>query len=473
MIAALARVVSGLQERDAAPARSPLGADTLLIVAAAIAATSSFSTTSAPYNMAAILIGAPLTVIAIVRFGVAAPRPAAIAIALLVSLVPQWLRPPSPNIHQTAFYPWSVALGVAAVLLALLSVLPQLLRELRPRLAGARTPMLDRARPVLLGASLACMVVAVVITVPGGADPEIDVWDIFQQSAAVIFHGVNPYQITHFVVPPKQTSDCFNYLPASFLVSWLGWLFAGDVRYAEAAVLLAGWLSVGWLLVRRAPSTRVRLAAVSVLLAGITLAGSLRVAQQAWNESLILGFLLLGAALLLTRFAGWAWIPFALALATKQHVVLLLPVLAIWPGVGWRRAAYSAAGAVAVCAPWVLWDFGRFKTCTVDFFLTIPARTDSISLWRFLPHGVQNVAVLAGLLVGYLLAARYLPRTVGGLLIGCGAVLMGFDLFNKQTFENQWWLCAELIVCGLALRVIEESRGVRASPAERTAAPAT
>lgn len=418
-----------------------------MLVAAVIAATCSFSTTSAPYNMAAILIGAPLAVTAIAGYGISAPRLPAVAIALAVSLVPQWLRPPSPNIHQTGFYPWSVALGVAAVLLTLLSVLPEI--------AGIGTAGTRRARPALLYAALASMVVAVVITIPGGADPQIDVWDIFQQSAAVVFHGVDPYRITHFAVPAKQTANCFNYLPASFLASWLGWLFTGDVRYSEAAVLLAGWLSLGWLIVRRSPNAQVKLAAGSVLLAGITLAGSLRVAQQAWNESLILGFLLIGAALLLTRFAGLAWLPFALALATKQHVVLLVPVMAIWPGIGLRRTAYAVAGAIAICAPWVLWDFGRFKTCTVDFFLDIQARHDSISLWRFLPHGLQNVAVFGGLLVGYLLAARYLPRTVGGLLISFGVVLMGFDLSNKQTFENQWWLCAELLVCGLAMRVLE------------------
>ena len=463
LITRLARSAGALQQRNDRAVRSPLGAEALLLVAAVIAATCSFSTTSAPYNMAAILIGAPLTVIAIAGFGISAPRLPAVAIALVISLVPQWLRPPSPNIHQTGYYPWSVALGVAAVLLALLSTLPQI--------AGIRAARAHQARPALLYGSLATMVVAVVITIPGGANPQIDVWDIFQQSSAVVFHGVDPYRITHFLVPAKQTANCFNYLPASFLASWLGWLFTGDVRYSEAAVLLAGWLSLGWLILRRGrnadaeagpnagrkagPNMQARLAAGSVLVAGITLAGSLRVAQQAWNESLILGFLLLGAALLLTRFAGLAWLPFALALATKQHVVLLVPVMAIWPGIGLRRTAYAVAGAIAVCAPWVLWDFGRFKTCTVDFFLDIQPRHDSISLWRFLPHGLQNVAVFGGLLVGYLLAARYLPRTVGGLLISFGVVLMGFDLSNKQTFENQWWLCAELLVCGLAIRVVE------------------
>jgi hypothetical protein len=47
------------------------------------------------------------------------------------------------------------------------------------------------------------------------------------------------------------------------------------------------------------------------------------------------------------------------------------------------------------------------------------------------------------------------------LLIGSGSVLMVFDLFNKQTFANQWWLAASLVVAGMAV----SSPSIRASDA--------
>jgi hypothetical protein len=444
-----------------------LGGDVLLVVAAVVAATCSYSTTSAPYNQLAIVVGAVATVVGVTRFGVGAPHRLAVLGALLITLVPQTLRPPSPNVSQSAFYPWSVALGVASVLLILLSLLPW-----RAPLRGYGRPAgYARLRAPLLVAATLSMMVAVLITVPGGRRPQIDVWSIFQQSAAGLFHGINPYEVTSFSVPAGQTANCFNYLPVSFLTSWIGWFTVGDVRYAETLVMLAGWLALGGLIVartRQRPDARFE--ALTLLLTAVTLAGTLRVAQQAWNESLIIGYLLIGVALLGTRRAGWAWLPIALALATKQHVVLILPLLALWPSVGWRRTLHAVAGAVLISAPWVLWNFERFTTCTVDFFLTIEPRHDSISLWRFVPHPLQNVAVLGGLIVGFVLALRFVPKTLGGLLVACGLVLMGFDLSNKQTFENQWWLFAELIVCGLALHGVEVRRPGRREEAEHPGA---
>jgi hypothetical protein len=193
------------------------------------------------------------------------------------------------------------------------------------------------------------------------------------------------------------------------------------------------------------------------VLTAMTLAGTLRVAQQAWNESLVLGFLLLAVAALLTRWQGYAWVPIALALATKQHVALLLPLLLLWPCFGLRRTAYSVLGAVAVSLPWIIWNPGRFTTCTVKFFIDIPPRHDSISLWRYLPGPLQSASVIAAFAVGLYLALRHVPRTPGGLLIGSAIALFGFDLFNKQSFENQWWLFCQLIVCGLAVLAFEAS----------------
>lgn len=430
--------------RSSAPSRTQRRAlggiagasDVLVLSAATITATSSFSTTSAPYNMVAIVVGALASAYAVATMPLNRPRSWTLLAAVLITLIPQTLRPPEGNMTKSDFYPWSIALGLAATVL----------------LAASLLPVLRAGKTAVLGFGYAAMITAVVMTVPGGRRPRIDVWDIFQQSAAGLFHGVNPYEIRNFSVPAGQTANCFNYLPVSFLTGWLGWVTFSDVRYAEITIMLAGWLA---LLVALRPSTAAGRYGAGVLLVAMTLAGTLRVAQQAWNESIILGFVLIGAALMLSRFRGWAWLPIALALATKQHVVLLMPLLAGWPCFGVRQTVYAALGAIGISAPWLFWDFGRFKTCTVDFFIDIDSRHDSISLWRFLPHFAQSPAVLIAAAAGFYLTFRFLPRTVAGLLIGSGLVLFGFDLFNKQSFENQWWLCAELIICGLAVRSIE------------------
>jgi hypothetical protein len=202
---------------------------------------------------------------------------------------------------------------------------------------------------------------------------------------------------------------------------------------------------------------------VLALLFGV-LPGALYDVQQAWNETILAGALVGGAVLLTAgrpRAAWWAAVCLGLALATKQHIVLLLPLWACWPAFGVRRAAGAAAGATAVSLPWVLADFGRFKHCVFDFFVDLPARSDSLSVWHLLPGPLQAAAVLALTAGGYALALRRLPRTPGGLLVGCGLLLAAFDLANKQSFLNQWLLAAQLVVAGLALI----ASGRRAGPA--------
>ena len=297
--------------------------------------------------------------------------------------------------------------------------------------------------------------------------PEIDVWQIFQQASAGLLHGVNPYAISYTDIPAGQTASCFNYLPATFLSAWPGWAVFDDARYSEVAVLLLGWGVLARTLVTRGSLASRRPDALILLALAMSLTGTLRVGQQAWNESLLLGFLLLASCALLTGRTVWAVVLFALALATKQHIALLLPVMLMWPQLGLRRTAYSAGLAAAISAPWFFANPGRFKGCTVDFFVHGVARFDSISLWHFLPSAIAPAVPVLALLGGYWLVYRRIARSPGGLLVGSAVVLYAFDLFNKQSFENQWWFVCELLVCGLALSVA----GVR-YPAPETAAEA-
>jgi hypothetical protein len=122
------------------------------------------------------------------------------------------------------------------------------------------------------------------------------------------------------------------------------------------------------------------------------------------------------------------------------------------------------AGAALVGLPWVAADFGRFKHCVVDFFVDLPARPDSLSIWHLLPGPLQSAAVLVLALAAYVIAWRRLPRTPGGLLIGSALVLAAFDLANKQSFLNQWALSAQLTVAGLALLATDRRTADQAGP---------
>jgi hypothetical protein len=142
-----------------------------------------------------------------------------------------------------------------------------------------------------------------------------------------------------------------------------------------------------------------------------------------------------------------------LALACKQHVLVLMPFLALYRGFGPRRTLGVAAVGTAVILPWFLLDPVRFKICVADFFLDETAPGRSLSVWRLFPSGLALPVLLLGTAIATWIAVRRGPRGGTGLLLGAGLILMTFDLLNKQTYLNQWWLASVLVVAGLALQL--------------------
>ena len=280
-----------------------------------------------------------------------------------------------------------------------------------------------------------------------GSVPGIDVFVIFQQAANGLLHGANPYDMMFTGVPDGQTSNCFNYLPVTFLVTAPSkWLF-GDVRWVEAACLLGTGALLTRHVVRRGGSrTHVTLAALVALTPG-----SLLVAQQAWNEPILLLGIVASAVLMERGRWNWAMLPFGLALATKQHLVLLLPLLLFWPKFGWRRVLGTVGVAAAVSLPWLLANPGRFTQCTANFFLGEQAPEKALSIYRLLPASLQLPVLILGLVLAFGIVLWRCPKTPAGFLVGSGTVFVVFDLLNKQTFVNQWWLAATLLVSGIVL----------------------
>lgn len=337
-----------------------------------------------------------------------------ISVAGVLSLLALLGKPPVDNIVRT---PWlSVGLAVAAVTAAAVAVLPWL-----PQ----------RWWRVGLGVMAAGYALVIL-----GGPPLIDVWVILHDAALGLLDGLNPYTMHFPAVPIGQTDNCFNYLPATFLLTAPSqWLFS-DVRWLETGYLLGAVALLGW------HTKRWPLA----LLVGV-LPGTLYVVQQAWTEPMLLLGLVAGYVLIERGRANWAIVPIALALATKQHLVLLVPLLAFWPRFGWRRVLATFGAAAAVCLPWVIADPDRFRTCTADFFLFTPLRDRSVSAYQLIPAPLGTLVVVVVLVVAYWLVIR--SRT--GFLLGAGVVLAAFDLVNKQTFLNQWVFAAELVVAGLAV----------------------
>ena len=426
------------------------GGDATLIVAAAIAAATSYTTIYTDFNIAVVAGGcAVLGALVALRLTPQVPSRAAFCVALLIGLVPQWWRPPIGNVDRGPLFPLATGLGMLASVLLLVGAV-----------------VMVRRRWLLGALAWLSMSAAATLVVQASARPAIDVWAIFQQATRGLLDGRNPYEMAFSGVPAGQTDDCFNYLPFTFLAALPGRVAFGDVRYGELLVLLAGSAMLMWV-AWRARATENGWMGMLLVVMAVSLPGVLRITQQAWNESVVLGCLFAAVALLLSDRAGLAVVPLALALATKQHVVLVLPLWALWPSFGWRRALTSGALAAGICLPWLLANPGRFYGCTVRFFLDLPARPDSISVWRFLPAAAQIPVVIALTVGAYLLAHRYLDRSTASLVLGCGLVFAAFDLANKQSFENQWLLASQLLVAALACRAIQPSLSLPADMLDR------
>jgi hypothetical protein len=214
----------------------------------------------------------------------------------------------------------------------------------------------------------------------------------------------------------------------------------------------------------------------------LLLPGTTTQVEQAWTEPLLLGCLT-GAVLAMARGRRGhglvAVLLLALALASKQHVWLLLPVLAAWPRFGPRRALAAAGTAAALVLPWVVIDPAAIWHDTVQLLVDFPplrfADTLYIAVlneWGVrLPFWLTGAAVLSTVTAVALTVRRRDP-SAGALLRWCALVLLVANLVNKQAFYNQYWLVAGLVLLSWAAggavpphRPTDADRAIQVSPA--------
>jgi hypothetical protein len=384
------------------------------------------------FTVPAVIGLAILCAVILVEFPGERPPAWIVTPASAVTLVWLALRPPVGDVISTPWLVPGLAVGaVAAVLVAVLPLLP--------------------STRWLTAAALAGMAVSFGLVILGG-HPLIDVWVMLRDAGAGLLHGRNPYELAFPDVPPGEDDYCFPYAPGAFLLTAPGQWLLGDVRWLESAYLVGAIVLVAWH-ARNRGRVRDDGAVPLALLLGV-LPGTLHVVEQSWTEPMLLLSVVVAAILVDRNRPNWAILPLAAALATKQYMVVLLPLLFFWPAFGWRRVVATGALAGAVCLPWFLANPQRFVACTVGFHLHFPQPAWSLSVWQLLPDPLKIVAVLAALAIAYVVVVRRAPRSGAGFLMGAGTVLAAFDVTNKSTFLNEWWFAAELIVAGLAIAAV-------------------
>ena len=383
---------------------------------------------------------------------------------------------------------WALTLAVAGILTMTVPTFTHI------------SPAEDSPAPLVLG--LTALSVAALLLVPGrrGPDaalavavlgylgasaalirldpaPRIDVWVILQQAADGLLRGDNPY--TQEWVGSPGVRDAFTYLPWTAVLLAPGRWLAGDVRWALVVVAVLTALVVRALPGRAAAPHR-RSAAVAVAALLLLLPGTATQVEQAWTEPLLL-LCLAGATLAVIRGRLLAAVLlFGLGLACKQHLALLLPLLAAWPRFGPWRAAASAGVAGVLVLPWVVADPGAFFRDTVTLLVTFhPIKfADTLYLAALTELGWTppfwlTGAIVLGTLAAVALAVRRRDPGPGELLRWAALVLFVASLVNKQAFYNQYWLVAGLVLISWAVpdeadRLADQDGGAEAGdPGQR------
>ena len=305
----------------------------------------------------------------------------------------------------------------------------------------------SQSRGWWLGAAAAAATgIVTIVVVP---NPHIDVWYLLQQSSDGLRRGQDMYR-QHWQ-HSHGLQAIYPYLPlTTVLLAPFRWL-ASDVR---AGLLLAGLLT-SWQLRRLAPAAP---AALALLV--LTHPHWAFLVDQSWTEPLLLA-LLTAAVLAVSRDRpGLAVLALAGALACKQHVVLLLPLFAVWPAFGLRRTAQSAGLALAAVLPWLIWSPHQFWHDAVKANLDLGVIPRALCVPTLLLR--HNIEVgfwftLLALAVAYAVALLRLPRNASGLALGSALVLLALDLANKQSFFNHYTLPLGLLVVAMAAAGNRES----------------
>ncbi|HET8614053.1 MAG TPA: hypothetical protein VFL94_00910 [Actinomycetales bacterium] len=278
--------------------------------------------------------------------------------------------------------------------------------------------------------------------------PRIDVWVTLQQASDGLARGQNMYTMTWHDSPGIQ--DAFTYLPwTAVLVAPARWL-VGDVRWALlllAVVALACMAALGR--GRRGALTAVTLLAVAP--------GTITQSEQAWTEPMLLAAIA-GWALLVRRgHAWWAVVPLAVGCASKQHLAVLLPVLACWQAFGWRRVVATAGLSGVLVLPWFVADPAAMWHDTVSLLVGFHPIRFANTLYLAARHELgwtppfwlTGLVVLA-VLVTACVAVRRRQPDLTELLGWLALVLLVATLVNKQGFYNQYWLVGGLVALSLA-----------------------
>lgn len=317
-----------------------------------------------------------------------------------------------------------------------------------------------RTQMLMLALPLAPALLHFLLTPWATPTPMIDVFYFQLQAAQQLLAGVNPYTIEFVDVYgghgsyPGGVPDSYPYPPLSFLVAIVGTLL-GDVRWpliachAGAAVLLG--------LTGRA---RGLATTECVMLAALFfwMPYGPFVAEQAWTDStVVLALAALSWFVARDRERASLWAAGA-ALAAKQTMALLLPLLWAWRRLDRRAWLPLLALPLLTYGIFLVWDGPALYDDVVRFHLETPFRARALTYSAYINFAfgdpLPSWLGLVGLAVGTLVAVLALRRAdtaepaqrMWRLWAGFAFAYTATALLSKHAFMNYYYVVVFLLV---------------------------
>lgn len=346
---------------------------------------------------------------------------------------------------------------------------------LGPPLAVATFALLQSVRAGAVAPAVSVVLVASVLAAGGfvmadhGGDAVgFDVYLAHVAAASALEDGENPYSDAVRYPDGSPTAEegafleGYSYPPVALwayaLTAWL----TGDPRWLN----LVAWAGVMVVLLWRLYRTRPDWVVLFALVLAVSPAWRL-IVFSGWTEPLTIG-LLVAAACAWRRSPVVSGILLGLALASKQYMILLAPLLLLHRDPNQvRRLVPAGAIAFATLVPYAWWDLGLLIDRLVLRPLSIGHRPDTQSLTGLLervglsPDIPVVVAIVAAIAMSW--AASRTPRGPDTFLLAAAQVLGVFFLLSLG-FANYWFLAAGLLVAGAAFVPDTRSQSIEAPP---------
>lgn len=319
----------------------------------------------------------------------------------------------------------------------------------------------DRLRGVIFSVGVALGFGLRVGMVLASPSPQIDVFTQFQESAAHLLHGLNPFQ-TPISEPPAGSANFgyhvtgYAYPPANLYGQTLFYFLFGDVRYAHIAFELLAVVSL-LAIVPRAQ----RAAGQLLVLVFLFHPRAFFVVEQAWNEPLLVGcagaFLWLAVKRPDSRGVAVA---LGLFLSLKQYLVFFAALFFLRPG-RWRLLPLASAVVLLTWVPFLIWDASSALENGLLFQFRTPFRPDGLTVSSVLYQWfgwapTKWVAISVGVVMTVATHRWFGGRALSGYVYSSVLTTLAVFLCGSQAFCNYYYFLGAMLLFLIALRLREE-----------------